>query len=388
MVRELKSFSVVIFTGSPITTFGGGERYAIWIANELRKKNVNVYIFSPINNSKINIPLSEIKEMCNAKIILFKSLPFTFLPFIPIFNSWNLKILKEANSIYNIDESLFTGLFLSFYCKIRKIKYIYGMHIPESFLFGNQTAQSNFKKKIWHIYRIPLLVFFKGFVRNVHIINKNQLESLRSIRFRGKIYLIPDSVYRIVDKITFNDQEFIILFTGTQSIEAKGIDLLVDIIKKTLHKLKEVKFYITGAFGNGTVMINELSTKYPDNIINKGFVTEHEITLLHKVASLFILTSRIESFSLGIVGAQSYGIPCIAFNIHGPSDIITKPFQGVLIDSFNTEKFSEAIIKYYENWKTNKEEFRLSMSKIHKNIYDTLGGDKIFPRLLDMLSNK
>jgi len=388
MNQDLTPSHIAIFTGSPITSFGGGEKYAIWLANELIKHNVNVTIFSPENNSKKNISLSAIQEMCKANIVLFRTLPFEFIPFFPLFDHENLKSLKGVSTIYNIDESLFTGVFLSFYSVFRKKRYIYGMHIPQSFLFGNQAAQSNFRKRIWHIYRIPLLVFFKGFVRDIHIINRNQLESLRSTGFGGNIHLIPNFVYRKAEKVTFNDREFIVLFTGIQSIDIKGIDLLVDIIRLTLQKQTEVKFCIAGGFGNGTALINELASRYLDNIVNKGFISEEELTQLHTVASLFIITSRIESFSLGLAGAQSYGLPCIAFNIPGPSDIITKPFQGMLIDPFDTAKFSEAILKYYEIWKNNKDQFKLLRNNIQKNIYDTLGLERIFPQLLNLLSEK
>jgi glycosyltransferase involved in cell wall biosynthesis len=261
------------------------------------------------------------------------------------------------------------------------------MHIPESFLFGNRSAQSNFKKKIWHIYRIPLLVFFKGFVRDIHIINKKQLESLRSIRFSGNIHLISDAVYRKAEKIIFNDHEFMILFSGVQSVDIKGIDLLVNIIKITLQKETGVKFCITGGFGNGTALIDEMVSEHPYNIANKGFVSERELVQLSNEASLFITTSKIESFSLGIVGAQSYGLPCIAFNIPGPSDIIIKPLQGVLIDPFDTTKFAEAILRYYAMWKTNFEQFKLLRYTIQKNIYETLGSEIIFPKILNMLNN-
>lgn len=260
------------------------------------------------------------------------------------------------------------------------------MHIPESFLFGNRSAKSNFKKKIWHIYKIPLLVFFKGFVQDIHIINRKQIESLRSVKFHGNIHLIPDAVYRKEEELIFNNYEFIVLFIGTQSVDIKGIDLLVNIIKTTLLKENEVKFCIAGGFGNGTVLINQLVSEHPNNIVNKGFVSEKDLSQLHTEASLFINTSKIESFSLGIVGAQSYGLPCIAFNIPGPADIIVKPLQGILIEPFDTAKFSDTILSYYAAWKTNKEQFRLLRNNIQRNIYDTLGPEIIFPMMLRMLS--
>lgn len=262
------------------------------------------------------------------------------------------------------------------------------MHTPESFLFGNKAAQSIFKKRIWYIYRIPLIVFFKGFVKNIHVLNREQLNSLMAIEFGGNINLIPNSVYRKAEGIEFNNKEFIVLFTGTQSIGIKGADLLVEIMKITLKKHTEVKFCITGGFGDGTTLINQLASTYPDFIINRGFVSEEELIQIHRKASIFIITSKIDTFSLGVVGAQGYGLPCIAFNIPGPSDIIKEPFQGVLIDPFDVTKFSEEVLKYYELWKTDRQNFNTLRNKIQTYIYDTLGLERIFPKLVQLLVEK
>ena len=152
--------------------------------------------------------------------------------------------------------------------------------------------------------------------------------------------------------------------------------------------LNVLKFCITGGFGDGTTLINQLASTYPDFIINRGFVSEEELIQIHRKASIFIITSKIDAFSLAVVGAQGYGLPCIAFNIPGPSDIIKEPFQGVLIDPFDVTKFSEEVLKYYELWKTDRQNFNTLRNKIQTYIYDTLGLERIFPKLVQLLVEK
>ena len=114
-----RSIKVAIFTGSSITSFGGGERGAIQLANELIKRGIDVMIFTPIDDSQKKLSLSEIHDMCHAEIVRFNKLPFGFIPTIPVFNVKNLRYLKKMEAIYNIDESMFTGLFLSAYSRIK-----------------------------------------------------------------------------------------------------------------------------------------------------------------------------------------------------------------------------------------------------------------------------
>ena len=258
------------------------------------------------------------------------------------------------------------------------------MHIPQSFLFGNGSAQTWLKRKMWFLYKFPLVVFFKGFISNVHVINDDQRKHLETIKFHGNVDSIPDFVYRGIEKIEFNYNEFVILFTGVLSVEIKGADLLSGIIHLVLEMEKKIKFCIAGPPGNGKKLIDELILIYPDNVAYKGFVTEPEMEALHRNASLFIVTSKIESFSLGIVGAQSYGLPCIAFSIPGPKDILTKVMQGCLVTPFKINEFSDAILRFYAIWLSDKTKYFLLKNDIQKNIYGMLGKDTIIPRIINL----
>lgn len=380
------TFKVGIFTGSNLLSFGGGERYAIELSNELIKNGKDTIIFTQDNNLNVTITLSDARKMCHAKIIQFRTLFPKLFPTIPLFTRKAFIELNRVDTIYNIDESLFLNIFLMIYSKIKGKKYIYGMHIPQSFLFGNKSAQTKFKKMIWHLYKIPMLAFFRQFVSNIHIINSEQKKQLQSIKFPGNIYLIPNFVFINKENIEFNSSEFIILFTAVLSIEMKGADLLSEIIEKTIENEKNIKFYITGRPDNGVKLITKLVEKYPDNVIYYGFVSESKLAKYLEVASLSIVTSRIETFPLVIVLAQSYGLPVIAFDIPGPSDILKKDYQGSLIPAFDVCLFSKSILKYYNSWKINNNKFFLLRKDIQKNIYEKYGKNIIIPELINMLN--
>ena len=374
---------VGLFTGSSITTFGGGERYIIELSNELKMKGIDVTIFTQGHGRKENMNIEQIRKMTEADIKPFRCIYTKATPTIPFFK---YRDFSKLDCIYNMDESIFTNGFLQFYAKIKHIKYIYGMHIPKSFLFGNESAENNLKRKLWKLYRIPLIAFFKAFVVVIHVINIEQQNAIRSIGYDNRIFHIPDFVTLNRQKIGSNSSEFIVLFTGALNIEIKGIDLLADIISMVLNKNQKVKFVITGSPGNGTEFIWNLTKRYEKNVSYLGFISEEDLDLLHKKASLFVFTSRIDSFSLGIVGAQCYGLPCVAFDIAGPNDILTERFQGSVIPDFDTEKFCQKILHYYDEWSAHPEEYGELKEEIRDNIYNRLGKEVIIPKIIDMFS--
>ena len=378
-----ENLNVGVFTGSNISTFGGGERYAIELSNELFKRGFNVTIFTQSSGRVSNMALEEILKICDVNIKKYASIYTRVTPTIPFFN---FRQFQDLNCIYNMDESIFTNVLLQLYSKLKKKKYLYGMHIPRSFLFGNESAENRIKKVLWKFYRIPLIAFFKAFVEMIHVINCEQKLALETMGFRNTIHLIPDFVTKVPQEVENNEYEFIVIFTGALNIEIKGIDLLAEIIKKSLEKNSRMKFVVSGNSGNGYNYIYDLTKRYAGTVSYLGFVSEDELEALQKKASLFVFTSRIDSFSLGIVGAQCYGLPCVAFNISGPRDILTESFQGKVVSKFETDVFVQEILNYYDLWNSDKKEYLKIKEKIQNNIYSKIGKDVIIPKIIKMFS--
>ena len=67
-------------------------------------------------------------------------------------------------------------------------------------------------------------------------------------------------------------------------------------------------------------------------------------------SSLFVLTSKSESFSLVLVEASALGIPCISFDIDvGPREIITDSENGFIIKDRNEELMKDKILEVMDN---------------------------------------
>jgi glycosyltransferase involved in cell wall biosynthesis len=56
---------------------------------------------------------------------------------------------------------------------------------------------------------------------------------------------------------------------------------------------------------------------------------------------------------MNILEAQRNGLPVIAFDVAGPSDIIKSIEQGVLVAPFDVQSFASSILAYYQKWKSD-----------------------------------
>ena len=67
-------------------------------------------------------------------------------------------------------------------------------------------------------------------------------------------------------------------------------------------------------------------------------------------AKLFVLTSRYEGFGMCLVEAMQMKVPCISFDIKiGPSEIITREKNGILIPPFECEQMIQEIDHLIDN---------------------------------------
>ena len=231
-----------------------------------------------------------------------------------------LRQLCNYDTIYIIDPSAPTIFMILLYIKLRKLKtkIIFGVHDPG---FIRIAPQENiFAKKLLLKFYAPIYkaILFK--VPNIHVLNNDDKKKLEIEGYKSNIYLIPNFLYynksRI--KISSNKSKFIVLFGGRLAVYHKGIDLLFDIIEKVLSKNKDIEFHIFGSGEDGQELVEELAKKYSNNVKYLGFISNKDLEREYKNSSLYIMTSRTESFPLVILEAQAHGLPVIAFDIKGP----------------------------------------------------------------------
>ena len=86
------------------------------------------------------------------------------------------------------------------------------------------------------------------------------------------------------------------------------------------------------------------------------FPFQKNIENIYIEASVFVITSRFEAFSMTLVEAMSLGLPCIAYDgPAGPRSIIANETNGFLVPDGNIEWFAEKISVLIENENLRKQ---------------------------------
>ncbi len=142
------------------------------------------------------------------------------------------------------------------------------------------------------------------------------------------------TIYNSVEKNTYrlskvDNLEFIIGYVG-RFHEVKRLHLLIEIAELCkLHNL-DIKFLLVGEGkeeNNIKSLINEKKLSELFDFI--GYTLN--VQRYYQKMSVFILPSRIEGFSMALLEAGSYGIPLIAFDVGGNSEICINEVTGYLI---------------------------------------------------------
>ncbi|ARE80168.1 glycosyltransferase family 4 protein [Campylobacter helveticus] len=156
------------------------------------------------------------------------------------------------------------------------------------------------------------------------------------------VIYIPNFLPKIPDVIT-NHQQKVVLYLGRFSKE-KGVLRLIDIWKKVQEEAKFREWNLVFV-GDGVLKeamqdkINKLNLN--DTIIIKGFTNDVEKEYLG--ASIYAMSSYNEGFGMVLIESASYGLPSVAFDIAGLSDIIENEKSGFLIEDDDLKDYADKL---------------------------------------------
>lgn len=178
-------------------------------------------------------------------------------------------------------------------------------------------------------------------------------------------------------KENLNPNSFVIV-TTCRLVPVKNLDLLIKVFNQLVsdNPRKEMKLWIVGD-GPEKKSLEKLVSELEigDNVLFTGF--QENVSRFLNQADVFILPSFSEGFSISLVEAMASGLPSIATNVGGPSEIIKKD-TGYLISPSNENDILDKIQKViylskYERWALGQRakedvEKRFSIEKYIENL--------------------
>lgn len=233
-----------------------------------------------------------------------------------------------------------TGILAIYYLSYKKMKF--GV-ISEGGMAGNgQGYKERFKKRLFSKASFYLSGSTPGneYFRKYGAEEDNLYEYPFSSMYKNEILEYPISFKEkqsIKSKYNFGNQK-IILSVG-RIIESKGFDTLIKVAKK----LPKYKFIIVGGkpFKNLIQLMKELEIS---NVIFVEHLSISNIREYYKMADVFVLPTRIDTYGLVINEAMSFGLPvittrkCVA-GIH----LVKDGTNGYLVNVDDVKIFVEKI---------------------------------------------
>jgi len=377
IVEKIK-YKINIYNYFPLEFMGGGEVFSIYLFNYLYDFFSIKYISSINYTGILRISENKLRELIkfNYDKIYFKdTLKFFFNP-IP----------------EKIDDSNLIIIFLNRPLRSKFLKSLLKKKIPVLFLlqgitFENFNNIKNFKVLVYMIYLNIIFNLEKKLLNNENfyfqIYNNNQFLFLKKLKISdNNIFNIYHGL-NIKNYFVEKNEKFKIIWIGRIEKTQKGIDLLIKIIKlfnKKYHYIKDIEFIIIGS-GTYSKYLNKKITNFP-NVKYYGFIKDEEKFELLASSNLAMATSNIEPFSLVVLEYLFSGLKVLSTPVSGPKEIISKnEIFGKILD-FNPNKFVNEILKEYNQWKNNKDDFfkiklkRSELAKEYFNIEKTFVGYK------------
>lgn len=172
------------------------------------------------------------------------------------------------------------------------------------------------------------------------VIVLNEMEQ-KNFYFLKNTTVIPNSLPFENEK-TASLMEKSIITVGRLTHE-KGMDMLIDIYQNIFRKAPEWTLNIFGDGEDFELLQTKIQEKGLENYI-KLHGSVRNISKNYLQSSIFVLTSRSESFGIVIIEAMNHGLPVISFDCDGPKNIIDNHKSGFLIPQFDKMEFSNKLL--------------------------------------------
>jgi L-malate glycosyltransferase len=367
----------------------------------MKKQFLTIYWQYPINSDHLykdvgGIPLSMSKYQYYKSffIYLYDSIPIhdvyyeKYVTLIPIKNNkfsyikiifWLLFNIQKV-SVLNLYHIRNRGLIIAFVSKICN---------P----FVKVYVKLDYNKRIYdintHSHANVLRVLLNKFVYNIYSVEcKEFVGGLNSNpAYNKSVFYIPNGFFYNNSINTINKRKNFLTVGRIGSIEKNTELLIQSLLLLPKEILKDWNFLLVGdRTKKFDQYLNSIYSSHPylkDHIILKGKINDRNILdSIYESSSVFVLTSKYESFGIVIVEAMSHGcMPIVTNCSNALTDIIPSQEYGIIVKNNDVNDLKVNIQKVLEN----KIDYRKIGESAKKHAYEEFDYEKISKRLSSLL---
>jgi glycosyltransferase involved in cell wall biosynthesis len=266
-----------------------------------------------------------------------------------------------------------------------------------------KTASSGMTSDIKQLRQLPLGEFqLRYLLKNMEClvaVSKVGGREFNAIGFpESQIKHVPNGVVLPrAGKTNYRDVKRVI--TAARLSKEKGIDILLRAWVNVIKQEKGIKLIVLGdGLLAGTLKRLCHSLGLTESVEFTGMV--QNVTEYLRNGDLFILPSRTEGLSNSLLEAMSHGIPCIATDVGGNSELLVSGNQkivpgkyvigqnGLLINPDDTEGLAKAILYLIRNSDTRELMGRRGRAFVGENFSIELVADKYISLYQHMLEGR
>jgi glycosyltransferase involved in cell wall biosynthesis len=131
----------------------------------------------------------------------------------------------------------------------------------------------------------------------------------------------------------------------------KGVDILMEAIPNILKRIgkNNVIFVFVGPGGSIRYLNMAKSMKVESSCIFAGAMSREGVIQLMRNSTLLVAPSFMENAPYTILESMACGLPVIASNVGGVSEIIESGYNGTLVKPNSSKAIADCIINLLEN---------------------------------------
>jgi colanic acid/amylovoran biosynthesis glycosyltransferase len=140
------------------------------------------------------------------------------------------------------------------------------------------------------------------------------------------------------------------IFCSARLSSEKGLEFLLQALKLLLELNYNIELRLAGD-GPSRIKLEAMAQnlKINDSVHFLGYLSEEQVTRELQSADLFVLSSLAEGLPISAMEAMAVGVPVVATNIAGTSELVEHGKTGILVRPSDAEALADAIVRMIED---------------------------------------